>query len=164
MLADSGMKLPVEFHVGKTSEILAGSRICLMVSGSVSLEVMARCRPAVVLYRVGTVNWILGRLLIRCRHISLPNLIAYRRILPEYVLRTHAQEAVDKIAGDLCLWLADPRELSRIEGELAELARQTVRPGGTSRAASILISELGWQDAGQSGEELPKAAGHLRAA
>src|SRR5204863_4696552 len=34
--AASGFDLPIEFHVGKTSEIIQASEVCLMVSGSVS--------------------------------------------------------------------------------------------------------------------------------
>src|SRR5205085_802062 len=43
--------LPVEFHVGRTPEVIETSDCCLMVSGSVSLEMLARRKPAVVIYR-----------------------------------------------------------------------------------------------------------------
>jgi lipid-A-disaccharide synthase len=146
MLAARSDRLPVEFHVGKVGEILELGDVCLMVSGSVSLEVLARQVPAVVLYRVGWVNWILGRMLIRCPYISLPNLIAGRRLFPEYVLRTIDPAVVDQMTADLASWLSDTTALARQRGELATLAGTLATPGATQNAARILVEELGWPE------------------
>jgi lipid-A-disaccharide synthase len=146
MLSARSDHLPVEFHVGKVGEILELADVCLMVSGSVSLEVLARQVPAVVLYRVGWVNWILGRMLIRCPYISLPNLIAGRRLFPEYVLRTIDPAVVDQMTADLASWLSDTTALARQRGELATLAGTLATPGATQNAARILVEELGWPE------------------
>jgi lipid-A-disaccharide synthase len=130
--------------VGKVGEILELADVCLMVSGSVSLEVLARQVPAVVLYRVGWVNWILGRMLIRCPYISLPNLIAGHRMFPEFVLRSIDPAVVDQMTAELAGWLADPRALARQQTEIAALAATLATPGATQRAAQALIDELNW--------------------
>ncbi|MFN8855949.1 MAG: lipid-A-disaccharide synthase [Planctomycetaceae bacterium] len=147
MLSARRDTLPVEFHVGKVGEILELADVCLMVSGSVSLEVLARRVPAVVLYRVGWVNWIIGRMLIRCEYISLPNLIARRKIFPEYVLRTIDPVVVEQMTADLAGWLADPIACRRQQQEINNLAATLASPGATQRAAQILIEELGWGEA-----------------
>ncbi|MFM8221021.1 MAG: hypothetical protein ACKOJF_19085, partial [Planctomycetaceae bacterium] len=143
VFAEQGGDLPVEFHVGKTSEILEAARVCLMVSGSVSLEVLARRRPAVVLYGVGWANWIIGRLLIRCRFISLPNLLADRPLMPEFVLRTPTPEAIAEMAGLLTDWLTNPTLYRTKAAELEALAVQVTRPGATREAARWLHARLG---------------------
>jgi len=144
ILAERSANLPLEFHVGKVGEILQLGQVCLMVSGSVSLEVLARRVPAVVLYRVGWVNWILGRMLIRCQFISLPNLIAKKKIFPEYVLRSIDPAVVDQMTADLAGWMADPAARARQQAEITALADRLAAPGATHRAASALIEELGW--------------------
>ncbi|MFN9372342.1 MAG: lipid-A-disaccharide synthase [Planctomycetaceae bacterium] len=144
ILTGRGTNLPLEFHVGKVAEILQLGQVCLMVSGSVSLEVLARQVPAVVLYRVGWVNWILGRMLIRCPFISLPNLIAKRKIFPEYVLRTIDPQVIDQMTADLAGWLSDSTARARQQAEIASLAATLASPGATQRAAQALLDELGW--------------------
>ena len=48
LLATRPRSLPVELFVGRTPEIIESSDCCVMVSGSVSLEMLARAKPAVV--------------------------------------------------------------------------------------------------------------------
>lgn len=139
---ESGCCLPVEFHVGRTSEILQLGDVCLMVSGSVSLEVLARRTPAVVLYRVGLINRILGQLLITCRYISLPNLVADRIVLPEFVLTWRDPQAITTMTGHLQAWLADPEQRALKRAELDSLARQISAPGATVRAAEAILAQL----------------------
>ena len=52
MLEAHGGSLPVELCVGRTPEIVEVSSCCVMVSGSVSLEMLVRAKPAIVLYKV----------------------------------------------------------------------------------------------------------------
>lgn len=144
MYAKTGTPLPVEFHVGKTSEILEASQVCLMVSGSVSLELLARRKPAVVLYGVGPINWVIGRILIGCRFISLPNLIADRLILPEFVLRTHDPQVIQQMTDHLAEWIADPSQFAKTRAELDALAKEVAQPGATQRAAQIVMNFMGW--------------------
>ena len=50
--------------MGKTPEIIQAAECCLMVSGSVSLELLARGTPAVVIYYWGWISGLLVRLLV----------------------------------------------------------------------------------------------------
>ena len=43
--------LPAEVHVGRTPEIIELAEACISVSGSVSLELMYRAKPTVIVYR-----------------------------------------------------------------------------------------------------------------
>ena len=59
------------------------SSFCVMVSGSVSLEMLVRDKPAIVLYKVSPVT-ALVRPIVNVKSITLPNLIAGHRLLPEW--------------------------------------------------------------------------------
>lgn len=155
-LRDSGLNLPIEFHVGRTSEIIALADVCLMVSGSVSLEVLARAKPAVVLYRVGRIHHFLGKLLINCPFITLPNLVAGRPLLPEFVITGAAQKQTAQMADLLATWLTDQSAAGSLRAQLAELRERVARPGATSAAVQAILEFL-HASGGQPGALAPAA-------
>ena len=141
-LKSQNLNLPLELHVGKTSEILELSDLCHMVSGSVSLEVMSRGKPTVVLYHVDRLFAFLAKVLVRCRWMSLPNLIAERTLMPEFPLYGNSQRGIDQMAELLGKWIDDPAELHRKTEEMRELKRRVAVTGGIARAADALLSHL----------------------
>lgn len=141
MLAKDRTVLPVELHVGRTSEIIAAADLALMVSGSVSLELMARRTPAVVLYRVARLTYWIGRMLVTCRFASLPNLIAGREILPEFITCGHVEREVAAITRVMDNWLSHPGELKSRRDQLAALAESIAAPGATLHAAAFILRQ-----------------------
>lgn len=142
ILAASRLKLPITFHVGRTSEIIELAHVCLMVSGSVSLELLARATPAVVVYRSGPFHYWLGRMLITCRYISLPNLMADRRLLPEFVVLGDSRADLCAITGILERWLSDPATHRAAVTDLRQLRSEVAVPGATARAATAILEQL----------------------
>ena len=132
----------MEFHTGKTSEILEVADCCLMVSGSVSLEVLARGVPAIVQYRADWLFVLVARLLVTCKYMSLPNLIVDRLIMPEHPIAGSPHPHIDQMADRLTHWLSDPLELARVAKPLNELRETLVRTGATRTAARIVLERL----------------------
>nr|AIA85497.1 LpxB [uncultured Planctomyces sp.] len=54
-----------------------------MVSGSVSLEMLARKKATAVMYRGSPLLYVLAKILVHCPYMTLPNLISGRMIMPE---------------------------------------------------------------------------------
>jgi lipid-A-disaccharide synthase len=135
-------ELPLTCFVGKTSEIIELADCALMVSGSVSLEMLARRTPAAVLYQCNWPTYILGRLLVTCRYMSLPNLIARRQIMPEYVCVGDPEPVVRQLVVDLETWLSQPAALAHARTELEELRERIHSTGATSRVAALLLERL----------------------
>ena len=74
----------VELAVGRTREVLAESHFALATSGTVTLEVAHFGVPMVIFYRVGRLGYnLLGRWLLKTPHLSLVNILAGRRLVPE---------------------------------------------------------------------------------
>lgn len=134
--------LPVHFFVGKTHEIIESADCAMMVSGSVSLEVMARRKPAIVLYRVPWATYWLGRMLIKCKYMSLPNLIAEKPIMPEFISVGNPTRTIQEMTATLELWLRMPEERQRIADELGTLSASFAQTGATSRTADFIIEKL----------------------
>ena len=71
----------------KAREILAAADVVLTASGTASLEALLTKRPMVVAYKmVPLTYWLLRRLgVAKLPHFSLPNLLAGRALVPEFV-------------------------------------------------------------------------------
>jgi lipid-A-disaccharide synthase len=128
--------LPVEVHAGRTPEIIHLAHSCLAVSGSVSLELLYRGKPSVMLYRHDWLHIALAHLLMRCEYITLVNLLAGRELFPEYfAVRCVAPE----LAGHVLRWLDDRNAYEALRGELAVLRHRVAEPGACARAARAIL-------------------------
>lgn len=140
---ESGLELPLHFFTGKTSEIIEYSACCLMVSGSVSLEMLARKKPAVVIYAVlRFYAWIAPKVT-SVDSFTLPNLIAKRTVLPEFLISGDPAAKLEEAGSHLHSWLSDPAALQSKRDELQALCEQVGETGASSRTANMILHKLG---------------------
>ena len=133
--------LDLAIHVDRTSEIIEAADCCLMVSGSVSLELLARKTPGTVVYRLTRLHTTLRPVVIQCRYITLTNLIADQEIMPEFVSSGPEEPTVDALFAVIDNWLSNPGELARTKKELTELADRVVLTGATGHTADVILAE-----------------------
>ena len=134
-MSDAGVELPIEFFVDRTSEVIESAACAMMVSGSVSLELMARRTPAAVVYRVGRLLHTFARHVVHIDSITLPNLMGKRQVFPEYVSVGSTAPSVDFLAESIGAMLGDSYYFARVQRQLDELAAVHARPGASMRAA-----------------------------
>ena len=139
---DDSRSLPLHLFVGKTPEIIQAADCCLMVSGSVSLEMLGRGTPAVVVYNCSWLFSLFVKLLVQCKYASLPNLIADREILPEFFRMGDAAGEVKAITAKLSSWLEDRRALDGAKAELQQLLTKLGRTGATARTAEAILRRI----------------------
>lgn len=83
---DSGTFLKYRVDVSRNAEILAAADLALVASGTATLEVAWHRLPMVVMYNGS--NWgyrLVGRFLITTPHLSLVNILAGKRAVPEFM-------------------------------------------------------------------------------
>jgi lipid-A-disaccharide synthase len=136
--------IPLEFYVGKTSEVIQAARCAMMVSGSVSLELMARRTPAAVVYRVGRLLHAIAKRVVRVDSITLPNLMDSRKVFPEFVSVGRAEPAIEFLTESVSAMLGDSFFFARLTGQLNELCAEHARPGASQRAAAEIARLMGW--------------------
>ncbi len=139
---EAGVRLKLEYVVGQTSEVIEAAACCLMVSGSISLELLARNRPGIVLYRVPRIGLIASWFLMKCRFITLTNLIADSELMPEFISCGNPESDVAGISQQILQWLTDGESLRATQNSMALLAGHAAAPGATTRAAELLIMKL----------------------
>ena len=140
--ADPGRELPIHFFVGKTAEVIEVASCCLMVSGSVSLEMLARSTPAVVIYYWSWLPGVIVRMLARCKYASLPNLIADREILPEFFPHGDPVPEAKKATAKLSSWLENRDEMERVSTALRKLHSEVLQAGSSARAAQAIVDRI----------------------
>ena len=142
-LQQFGEPLPLDFHVGRTSEIIATMDCCLMVSGSVSLEVLARSKPAIVTYRPDMMNYVYGKAVVTIKYMSLINLMVDRELIPEFLYVFDVKKNAARMHAVIDGWLRNPSEMKVVASELDALRNEIVQVGGVGKAADTILKLLG---------------------
>lgn len=134
-----GRGLPLEVHHGRTPEIIHLAHSCVAVSGSVSLELLFRGKPSVILYRQHWLSVSTARVVMTCPYICLVNLLAGKMLYPEYLrIGCPAKE----LAGHVLHWLEDRVAYEALCGELSALSQRIALPGACDRAADHVLALL----------------------
>jgi len=150
LLKSHGGSLNVEMFVGRTPEIVEVASCCVMVSGSVSLEMLARAKPAIVVYRIGPFTYAAFKPLVRVTSITLPNLIARQKLLPEWCVVFRPERDARAMAAVIEEWLGNPISLARATRELSKLRDEIVKVGATARTADRILAHLSPLDSARS--------------
>jgi len=131
---------PVTVAPDATFEVMASADLCLVVSGTVTLELAYFLTPMVIVYRVNPVSLLLARLLVRSEHIGLVNIIANRRIAPELLLPTDNPKPLAREALRL---LTDDKARNQQTESLRQLKERIAYPGASRRAAQAILQLVG---------------------
>lgn len=71
--------------VGMSHDVIASADVALLASGTVAFEAMLLKKPMVVAYKVNPLTAFVGRRMLKVNMYSLPNLLAKRRIVSEFI-------------------------------------------------------------------------------
>jgi len=142
---------------GHAQRALAAADGVLVASGTATLETLLTGRPMVVAYRVSALTAFLVRTmgLVKVRYFSQPNLLAGRRLVPEFF---QEQVSGPALADALLSQLEEPSNVQQLQQEFTAIHR-TLRRGGAGRAADAILACLGRTPAGVAADADARAAG-----
>jgi lipid-A-disaccharide synthase len=126
----------VQIVDGETDNVLAASDLVLTASGTATVQTALHDKPMVVVYRVSSLEYRIGRPFVRLDTFAMVNLIAGERIVPELIQDAFTPEAVAREAVSL---LTDPQRVARIRQGLAVVRRKLGGPGASRRAAEAIL-------------------------
>ena len=152
-LQGADAKLPIHIFAGKTSEILELSDCSLMKSGSVSLELMARGKPAAVLYHLSEFTFWMAKMLVRCKSMSLPNMMSEEVVFPEFLSHgalnsASARKSIEQVTIEMSKLISDGEYRANQRQKLQRLASQFAKPGASNQAARFIMTKLLTPDEG----------------
>ncbi|TAL10574.1 MAG: lipid-A-disaccharide synthase [Porticoccaceae bacterium] len=126
--------LPVQVLDGQSHTAMAAADAVLLASGTSALEAMLLKKPMLVAYRTGRLTHALASRLVKLKHVSLPNLLAGRELVPELLQDAATVEA---LSGQVLRCLEETPERAALIAEFDALHRQ-LRRGASERAAAAL--------------------------
>jgi lipid-A-disaccharide synthase len=135
--------LPIAFVTGRAPEVLATADAAVVASGTATLEAALAQVPTVVVYRLSWLSWLVGRLLVRVPFVSLVNLLAGRRLVPELLQRDCTGGRIAESTAPL-LTAGDARD-AQLEGmrQIRAGLAPAGSPGAARRAAEEIAALLG---------------------
>jgi lipid-A-disaccharide synthase len=122
----------------QTHQVLAAADVVLVTSGTATLETMLFRKPMVVVYKLSKLMFAILKRIIRVRFIALPNLLANRLLVPEFIQK---DATVDHIVNALFNFLQNPDKVRALKKSFDQITQQ-LRCGANERAADALLDVL----------------------
>ena len=116
------------------TRVLAASDVALVKSGTSTLEAMLMKTPMVVAYRLGGLSAYFIRKLMYIEHVALPNILANKELVPEFL-----QDAATPQALASALMDQMNRDKDALLNEFVGLHR-TLKQNAAHRAAEVVLS------------------------
>lgn len=122
------------FHNG-----LNACDVCVVTSGTATLETALLLKPMVVVYKTSFFTYFLAKALIKIPYIGLVNVVAGKKIVPECI---QDDANGQKIADELKKIYKNPAEFDKICAELEKVKASLGESGASKRAAENIIQFL----------------------
>ena len=124
---------------GYAYDVMNLSDLLVIASGTATLEGAILGKPMVIVYKVSTLSYWIGRALIHVDHIGLVNLVGGERIAPELIQK---DANPGRIAEEALRILNDPVLYRRMSDSMGKVRQSLGEPGATGRAARIVCKLL----------------------
>lgn len=125
--------------VGQAREVLRQARAAIVVSGTSTVEAALMKCPMLIAYRMPRTSYLLGRMLVKVDHIGMVNIVAGRRLCPEFIQDDARPDLLAQALGPL---VAEGQARAAMLAGFEEV-RAALGPGGAEdRAAEAVMSVL----------------------
>ncbi len=130
--------LPLQFVRSQSRQVMAAANVVLLASGTATLEAMLLKKPMVVAYRMSKLSYWMAKLLIKVDYIALPNLLAKKLLVPEFIQKN---ANVDNLSQALLYYLNNADIVSKLEKEFLVLHQQ-LRCHASKQAVDAVLKIL----------------------
>jgi len=113
--------------------------LCMVASGTATLETAILQKPMVVIYKTSLLTWILARLVVKIKNIGLVNVVAGKRIVPECV---QFQATGNRIAEELKNIFTNEPKIAEIKSNLKKVKESLGLSGASQRAAEEILKTV----------------------
>lgn len=135
----------IEYNIPSYIEIKNGSDfkerekidIALCPSGTVSLENALMCIPMIVMYKLSWANYLLARLIIQVKYITLANILLNKELIPECI----QHKAKAKILADEICNMLVPKKYYAVMSELLKFREYLGPEGVYVRVAKKILED-----------------------
>ncbi|HEX4810138.1 MAG TPA: lipid-A-disaccharide synthase [Bryobacteraceae bacterium] len=135
----------------ETWDCIGHSSLALAASGTVTVEAAILGTPMVTFYKVSHLTWWAGRRLVKVPFLSMVNLIAGQKIVPELIQNEMTAAA---LASEGALLLGNPERVGQMRAGLAAVRSKLTATGDPLRhAADLIVSSIASRDNSKAQEK-----------
>jgi len=117
---------------GQSLTQLTRCSLAIVASGTATLECAMAGLPMLVIYKTSWLTYGLGRMLIRLPYLSMVNVLAGEKVVPEFLQGAAEPERLVKAALQI---LRNPKGAEAMAGRIRDVAKKLGGPGAAARAA-----------------------------
>jgi len=129
--------LPIAVHEGDTDAVLAASDVVITASGTATVQAALHGKPMVIVYRLSSLTYRLGRPFVSVSTFGMVNLIAGRTIVPELI---QDECTAERVTAETLRLLRDAEHAAAVRRDLAVVVRALGGPGASGRAAAAVLA------------------------
>ena len=160
----------IQIKIGETAALMQRAFVGIVASGSATLEAAYFRMPFVLIYKVAMPTYLAARLVVNVKYLGMPNLLARKEVVPEFIQHrakpaaiakavqllmedSHARERMisefDAIVGILQGAAVSPGtsvaagEGGCPPGRFADRPSLMAKSGASQRAAQVIVEEIG---------------------
>lgn len=121
---------------GRTYDCLSIAQASLVCSGTATLEAAIIQKPFVIVYKTNLFNYLLYRPQVKIPYIGMVNIVAGKKIVPEFIQFNAQPEMIAKSIIEL---LGNPLSAIRMSQDLKAVKDSLGQPGAAGRAAKLIL-------------------------
>lgn len=136
LYAEQGARPELTLIDGRSREVMAAADVVVLASGTATLEALLLKRPMVVTYKLSALGYMLVKLLLKSRYVSLPNVLAGHEVVKELL---QSAATAENIAAEVVKLLNDRASAAAIS-QLFDEIHQTLRRDASNSAATAVLT------------------------
>lgn len=129
----------VKLVKNNTYNIMKHSDLLLVASGTATLESALFATPLIIVYKVDPISYFIGRQLVKIDSIGLVNVIAEKKIVPEFI---QGQFRAANIVPEMKKLLLEKDDREKMIGELHKIRKKLGEPGASVQAANMAVEMM----------------------
>jgi lipid-A-disaccharide synthase len=126
-------------NVGQTSTVMQRAFVGIVASGSATLEAAYFKMPFVLIYKVAWPTYIAARFVVNVDFLGMPNLLAGKEIVPEFIQHAARSDAIVKAVR---LLMENAAARDRMISNFDVIIGQLGGAGASGKAAQSILEEL----------------------
>ena len=130
----------IQIKVDGTPVIMQRAWVGIVTSGSATLEAAYFRLPFVLIYKVAWPTYLAARLVVSVKYLGMPNLLADKEVVPEFIQHRAKPDAFVKAMQPL---IENANERERMISQFDVIIAKLGDSGASERAARAIIEEIG---------------------
>jgi lipid-A-disaccharide synthase len=140
MLGKDNLAQHVTITTGEATSLMQRAAAGIVASGTATLEAAYFRLPFVLVYKVSWATYFAARLVVNVKHLAMPNVLAGREIVREFIQHNAEPNAIAAAVVDL---LENANARNRLIHDFDEIISKLGEIEATRTAARAVLEEIG---------------------